>query len=174
MYWVSGYDSHTRTFECGLYLGDIKETDLEKISLLASVNVISLDKQSAEHIEINTPDIDLFWLLVAQLPGLNQVRSIILYNRHRIQRTRDGREGWAIWEFRGPSVKESAPIGDTDAPAHDPIGPNFSDVIHAATTGDGAIDLRKIDELEGRFSHLPGKGPRCDVMGGPCACGAWH
>ncbi len=48
------------------------------------------------------------------------------------------------------------------------IGPSFADVVNHAMDSDGAVDLRKVDALEGRF------GGRCDVRSGPCACGAWH
>lgn len=41
------------------------------------------------------------------------------------------------------------------------VGPNYSDVVAHATTPDGAIDLLKIQELEGRFGSNGGVG--CDV-----------
>ena len=53
------------------------------------------------------------------------------------------------------------------------VGPNFSDVVAYATIHDGlAIDLSKMEELEGRFGYNGGKG--CDVRSGPCSCDAWH
>lgn len=52
------------------------------------------------------------------------------------------------------------------------VGDRFEDVMTHATTKEGAIDLRKIDELEGRFGTNGGRG--CDVRSGPCSCGAWH
>ncbi len=51
------------------------------------------------------------------------------------------------------------------------VGPKFKDVLAHAITKEG-IDLRKIDELEGRFGENGGRG--CDVTSGPCSCGAWH
>jgi hypothetical protein len=43
---------------------------------------------------------------------------------------------------------------------------------HASTKG--GIDLRKIENQEGRYGYNGGRG--CDVGpgGGPCSCGAWH
>ncbi len=35
-----------------------------------------------------------------------------------------------------------------------------------------AINLSKMGELEGRFGYNGGIG--CDVLEGPCSCGAWH
>lgn len=52
------------------------------------------------------------------------------------------------------------------------IGSDFASVIRYATTPEGTIDLRKIEELEGRYGYNGGRG--CDVMKGPCSCGAWH
>ena len=51
------------------------------------------------------------------------------------------------------------------------VGNEFEDVLAHAMTPDG-IDLRKIQELEGRFGTNAGRG--CDVKNGPCSCGAWH
>ena len=53
------------------------------------------------------------------------------------------------------------------------IGPYFNDVVAYSTTPDGSIDLLKMQELEGRYSHVHGN-RFCDVLEGPCACGAWH
>jgi hypothetical protein len=53
-----------------------------------------------------------------------------------------------------------------------PVGSSFEDVIAHATTEGGAIDLRRIEELEGRCGTNGGRG--CDVTSGPCSCGAWH
>ena len=63
-------------------------------------------------------------------------------------------------------------IGGSGEPAAEQIGPDFSDVLAHATTPDGAIDLRKMEALEGRFGSNGGVG--CDVRSGPCSCGAWH
>lgn len=52
------------------------------------------------------------------------------------------------------------------------VGPGFDDVISYSMTKDGAIDLSRMQELEGRFGYNGGRG--CDVPEGPCACGAWH
>lgn len=52
------------------------------------------------------------------------------------------------------------------------VGPNFRDVVRYAATPEGAIDLAKMQELEGRFGSNGGHG--CDVRKGPCSCGAWH
>lgn len=52
------------------------------------------------------------------------------------------------------------------------VGPDFEDVIAHASTREGAIDLMKVQELEGRFGSNGGRG--CDVLSGPCSCGAWH
>ena len=54
------------------------------------------------------------------------------------------------------------------------VGPDFEDVLQYATTREGYIDISKMEELEGRYAHLPGRNRRCDVLEGPCACGAWH
>lgn len=52
------------------------------------------------------------------------------------------------------------------------VGPDFKDVVDYATGKDG-IDLRKIEELEGRYEKVH-ENRGCDVLSGPCACGAWH
>jgi len=54
------------------------------------------------------------------------------------------------------------------------VGSDFRQVVNYATDKDGVVDLAKIDSFEGRYSHLPGRNRRCDVLHGPCACGAWH
>ena len=51
------------------------------------------------------------------------------------------------------------------------VGDGFEDVVAHAMTPEG-IDLRKMEELEGRFGTNAGRG--CDVKRGPCSCGAWH
>lgn len=48
------------------------------------------------------------------------------------------------------------------------VGTSYEEVLRYSMTPDGAIDLAKMMSLEGRF------GGRCDVLEGPCACGAWH
>ena len=53
------------------------------------------------------------------------------------------------------------------------VGPEFNDVVAYATNDDGYVDLAKMQELEGRYSHIHGN-RGCDVLKGPCACGAWH
>jgi len=52
------------------------------------------------------------------------------------------------------------------------IGSEFNDVINYAINEKGHLDLRKIEKLEGRFGSNGGRG--CDVLSGPCSCGAWH
>jgi hypothetical protein len=49
---------------------------------------------------------------------------------------------------------------------------SFQDVLDYATTKDGAVDLAKLERLEGRCGQNGGRG--CDVTSGPCSCGAWH
>ncbi len=51
------------------------------------------------------------------------------------------------------------------------IGSTFDEIMNYSVV-DGAIDLRKMRELEGRYGHNGGMG--CDVLKGPCSCGAWH
>jgi len=53
------------------------------------------------------------------------------------------------------------------------VGSSFGAVLAHASTPAG-IDPRKIDELQGRYEGRAGYTRRCDVLGGPCACGAWH
>jgi len=48
----------------------------------------------------------------------------------------------------------------------------FQKLIDECMTDDGAIDLAKMEELEGSCGCNGGKG--CDVTGGPCSCGGWH
>jgi hypothetical protein len=52
------------------------------------------------------------------------------------------------------------------------VGGSFQDVLAHATTQEGAVDLAKLDRLEGRCGHNGNRG--CDVTSGPCSCGAWH
>jgi hypothetical protein len=54
------------------------------------------------------------------------------------------------------------------------VGPNFEHLMAAITDSNGTVDLHMLDQLEGRFAGLPGRNRRCDVLKGPCACGAWH
>ncbi len=67
-------------------------------------------------------------------------------------------------------------LNDSDPTEHrDPrlaIGDDYASVVRYATTSEGAIDLSKMGELEGRFGSNGGRG--CDVRSGPCSCGAWH
>lgn len=51
------------------------------------------------------------------------------------------------------------------------VGPTFEDAIEYAFK-DGAIDLYRLQKLEGRYGYNGGRG--CDVLSGPCSCGAWH
>lgn len=47
-------------------------------------------------------------------------------------------------------------------------------VLVACCTIGGAIDL-SLMEAHGRYVPLgTNGGTRCDVLSGPCACGAWH
>ena len=50
----------------------------------------------------------------------------------------------------------------------------YEELRECCITPDGAIDLRIID-LHSEYVDL-GKngGTKCDVISGPCACGAWH
>ena len=56
------------------------------------------------------------------------------------------------------------------------VGPSFEDVVASAVIQSGpnrgAIDLSRIEALEGRFGSNGGRG--CDVRSGPCSCGAFH
>lgn len=55
------------------------------------------------------------------------------------------------------------------------VGSDFKDVVNHATEiidGEPVINLKKVAELEGRFGRNGGRG--CDVLSGPCSCGAWH
>lgn len=74
-------------------------------------------------------------------------------------------------------------LGDAKLPLSDQadnprirVGDRFEDVVAYATRIDPrhglVVDLRRIDELEGRFGYNGGRG--CDVISGPCSCGAWH
>lgn len=62
--------------------------------------------------------------------------------------------------------------GVQKTPSTQTVGPNFENVIAYATTENGAIDLARMEKLEGRFGSNGGRG--CDVLSGPCSCGAWH
>jgi len=72
---------------------------------------------------------------------------------------------WVIW-------KKNLGKGGTDPKKT--VGPELNDIVGYATDSDGYVDLAKMQELEGRYSHLPGRNRRCDVLKGPCACGASH
>ena len=37
-------------------------------------------------------------------------------------------------------------------------GPDFADVVEYSLTEDGVIDLRKLEELEGRYGYNGGRG----------------
>ena len=67
-------------------------------------------------------------------------------------------------------------LSDSDPTEHrDPrldVGDDFASVVAFATTREGAIDLAKMAELEGRYGSNGGQ--PCDVLRGPCSCGAWH
>ena len=52
------------------------------------------------------------------------------------------------------------------------VGSTFNDVVRYATTSDGALDLQRMQKLEGRYGTNGGR--ECDVQEGPCSCGAWH
>ncbi len=67
---------------------------------------------------------------------------------------------------------EIGAITDQSANPRVTVGERFEDVFAHALTDDGSLDLRKIQELEGRFGYNGGKG--CDTRDGPCSCGAWH
>jgi hypothetical protein len=45
---------------------------------------------------------------------------------------------------------------------------------HATDKKTGAIDLRKIEQEEGRYGYNGGRGCDVGIGGGPCSCGAWH
>ena len=51
------------------------------------------------------------------------------------------------------------------------VGADFKEVMEYIKV-DGAYDLRKLQELEGRYGYNGGK--PCDVLRGPCSCGGWH
>lgn len=70
----------------------------------------------------------------------------------------------------GKVAEFAAGIMAGPAAAH--VGPDFKDAIAHAMTRDDAIDLSRLDELEGRYGYNGGRG--CDVLEGPCSCGAWH
>jgi hypothetical protein len=64
-------------------------------------------------------------------------------------------------------------IPERTHPSSGGVGPTFEDVISGSIDPvTGAIDLQKIEKLEGRFGTNGGRG--CDVASGPCSCGAWH
>lgn len=48
---------------------------------------------------------------------------------------------------------------------------SFNGLINHASTKEG-VDLRMIEAEEGRYGSNGGRG--CDVISGPCSCGAWH
>lgn len=75
--------------------------------------------------------------------------------------------GSPLTEAKGGS---SSPL--TSPVLHRTVGPTFNDVLAHSMTSDGAIDLARMEKLEGRFGYNGGRG--CDVSSGPCSCGAWH
>jgi hypothetical protein len=79
-----------------------------------------------------------------------------------------------VREFAEMLVSSVKGATSATIPTKENVGNSFEDIVAHATDPDGAIDLRKIEALEGRFSHLPGHSRRCDVLSGPCACGAFH
>lgn len=82
----------------------------------------------------------------------------------------DGTSGW--YEPSEFEILETAGGGASDGLASK-VGPGFGDVVaHATDPKTGAIDLRRMEQLEGRFGSNGGRG--CDVRRGACSCGAWH
>ncbi len=51
------------------------------------------------------------------------------------------------------------------------VGSSWEDV-EAHIRRNGAYDLRELDKLKGRYGYNAGR--PCDVLSGPCSCGAWH
>jgi hypothetical protein len=49
---------------------------------------------------------------------------------------------------------------------------NFNDVLNYAKDKKGNIDIMKMEKLEGIHGYNGRRG--CDVLQGPCSCGAWH
>lgn len=48
----------------------------------------------------------------------------------------------------------------------------YQDLVRCCTTADGAVSLAHMDAHR---AAVPARNPGgCDVMEGPCACGAWH
>jgi hypothetical protein len=81
------------------------------------------------------------------------------------------RKDFVFIKDRGEALKKIGEFASQVVEGHPSqgVGNSFEAVVsHATDLKSGAIDLRKIDELEGRF------GGRCDVRSGPCACGGWH
>lgn len=50
---------------------------------------------------------------------------------------------------------------------------NFDD-LHRCCFHDGAVDLGLMEAHQKYASLGTNGGVRCDVVSGPCACGAWH
>ncbi len=46
--------------------------------------------------------------------------------------------------------------------------------LHSCCFIDGAIDIALIDAHSQYIDMGTNGGVRCDVISGPCACGAWH
>jgi len=63
-------------------------------------------------------------------------------------------------------------LGDNEPRGAGPPRRSFNELVAGAITPDGAVDLAKIDALEGSCGRNGGRG--CDVTSGPCSCGAWH
>ncbi len=52
------------------------------------------------------------------------------------------------------------------------VGPRFEDVMNYSTDSKtGGVDTRKLESFRGRYGL---KRKNCDVLEGPCSCGAWH
>ena len=49
---------------------------------------------------------------------------------------------------------------------------DLNDVVKYARDRNGNISISKMEYLEGLHGHNGGRG--CDVLRGPCSCGAWH
>jgi hypothetical protein len=45
---------------------------------------------------------------------------------------------------------------------------------HATDKKTGTIDVRKMEQQEGKYGSNGGRGCDVGIGGGPCSCGAWH
>lgn len=96
---------------------------------------------------------------------------VFSHDRKRFEIVPEGRASSALVEqFAHIALNDSDP--STDEKKRREVGSSFQDVVAYATTKEGAIDLSKMEELEGRFGSNGGRG--CDVRSGPCSCGAFH